>query len=119
MSITRPSSLSAGLGLLLPLVFIALFLLMPGPEDDRLAAILRGICAQRPSHSLGPPEHVMALEARMYGIFAGFALAVAVAWLRGGARRSALPRGLQLAAFLLFVLIMGLDGMNALWFDAA
>jgi uncharacterized membrane protein len=119
MSITRPSSLAAGLGLLLPLALILIFLLMPGNEDGRLAAILSGICAQRPSHSLGPPQHAMALEARMYGIFAGVAVAVAVAWLRGGWRRTALPRGWQLVVMLLFVGLMGIDGLNALWLDVA
>src|SRR5205085_11734110 len=98
---------------------IILFLIMPGNEDGRLAAILSGICAQRPSHSLGPPQHAMALEARMYGIFAGFAIAVAVAWLRGGWRRTALPRGWQLAVVLLFVALMGFDGLNALWLVVA
>src|SRR5690348_4672956 len=112
MSITRPSALTAGLGFILPIALILLFLLMPGNEDGRLAAILRGMCAQRPSHSLGPPQHVMVLEARMFGIFAGFALTVAVMWLRGGSRRTALPRGWQLVLLLMFVAVMAIDGVN-------
>src|SRR5207253_7874363 len=106
-----------GLGLALPVIVVAMFLLAPGYEDGRLIAVLRGICAQRPAHSIGGQAAPMALEARMYGIFAGFALTVAFVWLRGGWHRTRLPRGLQLAVVLAFVTAMTLDGLNALFFD--
>jgi Predicted membrane protein (DUF2085) len=54
----------------------------------------------------------------MLGIFAGFALTVAVTWLTGGSRRAELPRSLPAAAFAFMVISLGVDGFNALFFDA-
>ncbi len=114
---SRIKPLTVGFGFTLPIAAIAVFLLMPGNENERMMSILRGICAQRPAHTLGFPSHVMALEARMYGIFAGFALTVAVGWLSGWSHRTKLPRGLKLVVLLTFILVMALDGVNALFWD--
>jgi uncharacterized membrane protein len=117
MSTPPVNVFSAGLGFALPIAFMALFVLGPSGEGDRLVAILRGICAQRPSHTIGFPGDVMALEARMFGIFAGFAVTVVYAWATGGWRRTRLPRGWQLGVLIGFVVIMGIDGVRSLYYD--
>jgi hypothetical protein len=53
----------------------------------------------------------------MLGIYVGFAVAVAVAWLTGGARRSELPRGWILAALVGCIALMAADGLNAWFYD--
>ena len=59
----------------------------------------------------------MPLEARMYGIFAGFLLTWAVAfWLRRG-RAALMPPPWLLFTFVAFIVVMGFDGLNATLYD--
>ncbi|MBM2811447.1 MAG: hypothetical protein HW416_2206 [Chloroflexi bacterium] len=100
-----------------PVLALAIFMLAPGAIYDKLAVGLRGVSAQRLSHSLLVDGAPLPLEARMYGIFVGFALAVGLVWLRGGYRRARLPRGPILVFLCLLVGAMALDGVNALLAD--
>jgi uncharacterized membrane protein len=102
---------------LLPVVAAALFLAAPGELEAKLALALRGVCAQRPEHALGFDGGPVVLEARMLGIFIGFAVAVAIGWLRGGVRRSELPRGWIGLILLLGIAAMAVDGVNAALYD--
>jgi len=104
--------------LLIPLAIALVFVVAPWDLDAKLALALSGVCAQRPGHSFFVQGAPMALEARMLGIFAGFALTVAAAWLAGGWRRAELPRGLPAIAFALMIVALGVDGLNALLFDS-
>lgn len=53
----------------------------------------------------------------MFGIFVGFAISVGVAWLAGRWRRSALPTGVSFWVLSMCLVLMVLDGLNALLFD--
>lgn len=101
----------------LPALVVLLGALIPGSIDDKLTLLLRGICAQRPAHSYMADGRPVALEARMFGIFVGFAVAVGCAWLAGRSRRSELPGRSGSIFFTTCVLAMGLDGVNAVLFD--
>lgn len=59
----------------------------------------------------------MPLEARMYGIFAGFVLAWATAIVTGRDRAVLMPPPWLLTTFAGFITIMGFDGVNATLFD--
>jgi hypothetical protein len=107
----------AMLMLVLPLAVVALFALSPGTLDEKLSQPLQGVSAQRPGHVIDVGGAPLPLEARMYGIFVGFAVAVASVWLRGGARRASLPHGLLAGLMLSFIVVMAVDGANALAFD--
>ena len=98
----------------LPLVAGVAFLAAPGELDEKLMLALRGVCAQRPDHGFLVDGAPLALEARMYGIFAGFSVAVGIPWLRGHCRRAELPRGAVAGVLIFFVLSLLIDGMNAL-----
>lgn len=102
---------------LLPLCTTVAFLIAPGALDDKLHAAMRGICAQRPAHSLIVDGRPLALEARMLGIYGGFALAVATAWAGGASRRCELPRGRIGVLLAGGILAMVADGLNAWTFD--
>jgi uncharacterized membrane protein len=93
------------------------FAALPGDLDHKLMLVLRGVCAQRPDHSFIVEGQPLALEARMYGIFVGFALSVATAWIGGRWRRSELTRGWLAAVLVLFIAVMGVDGVNAVLAD--
>jgi uncharacterized membrane protein len=96
----------------------ALFLLVdPARLDERLYFLLHGICAQRPLHSFVVDGQIVAFEARMMGIFVGFAVGVGASWLTGGSRRIQLPSGGQAWLVGAFVAALGLDGLNATLFD--
>lgn len=99
------------------MVTAVVFAALPGTLDDKLMLALRGVCAQRPDHSLVVEGKPLALETRMYGIFLGFGLTVAAGWTAGRRRRSELPRGWLAAALVAGIAIMGLDGLNAVFAD--
>ena len=80
---------------------------------ETLRALLSGVSAQRPSHSVYLGGEQLPLEARMGGIFLGFLCAVALVVVLGRLRASQPPSGaLGLACWALIVLT-GLDGLNA------
>lgn len=111
----RPGLAAVG-AIALPLVAGVAFLALPAALDDKLMLAVRGVCAQRPNHGFLVDGAPLALEARMYGIFAGFGVAVAVPWLQGRWRRAELPRGATAAVLTLFVLGLLADGLNAVLF---
>jgi uncharacterized membrane protein len=114
----RSRSAQSAAPILIPLGLALAFLVAPWDLDAKLATALSGLCAQRPGHTFLVQGAPMALEARMLGIFAGFALTVGMGWIAGGWRRAELPRGLAAVAFALMVVGLGVDGFNALFFDS-
>src|SRR5438045_288312 len=110
-------SLVGASALVVPLVAVVIFLIAPGATDAKLMAALRGVCAQRPDHAIGFGGGPVVLEARMLGIFLGFAVAVAGAWARGHWRRTELPSGLIGLVLLLGIGLMAVDGVNAALYD--
>lgn len=75
----------------LVLAVLAAFLLVPLPLREKLMAAMGGVCVLRPSHSYFAGESQLPLEARMTGIYGGFALATVLLLIfrRVGARRLA------------------------------
>jgi len=96
-----------------PLVGIAMLILAPGTLDDKLRFVLSGLGAQRIGHSLVVEGRPLPIETRMLGIYVGFTVTVAAAWLGGGARRVRLPSGGIGALLMLGVGLMVADGLNA------
>jgi uncharacterized membrane protein len=80
-------------------------------------AIAFGICPQRPSHSLFLGGQQMPIEARMAGMFGGFLFGVAYIAARGRGRALCLPGRSMTLLLLGFGVLLGADGLNALFFD--
>jgi uncharacterized membrane protein len=84
---------------------------------DMLWAIAFGICPQRPSHSLYLGGQPMPIEARMAGMFGGFLIGVAYFIALGRGRAWRLPGPTMTTTFMGFIALMGVDGLNAFFFD--
>jgi len=98
-------------------MFLLAFLLSPGDVAVKAHAMLHGLCAQRPSHSLLIGGNILPLDARMTGIYLG--AATSGVWLLAAGRIRAtarLPRS-TITLLGLFVAAMTLDGLNALLVD--
>lgn len=96
---------------------VLVFLFTPWPLYDKLWGIAYGICPQRPGHSLFFGDVQMPIEAREGGIFAGFLLGISYLIVLGRGKAWKLPP-LKIQAVLVgFIILMGLDGVNAFAFD--
>ncbi|MGH2524436.1 MAG: DUF2085 domain-containing protein, partial [Anaerolineales bacterium] len=82
-----------------------------------LWAIAFGICPQRPSHTLFLGGQPMPIEARMAGMFGGFLLGAAYFWAVGRGRALRLPGRAMTVTLIGFIVLLGADGSNALFFD--
>jgi uncharacterized membrane protein len=86
---------------------------------ETLRALLYGVSAQRPSHSLYLDGQQLPLEARMGGIFLGFLCALALVAVLGRLRAGNTPSGALGLACWALVALTGLDGVNAFLFDGS
>ena len=86
---------------------------------ETLRALLYGVSAQRPSHSLFLDGQQLPLEARMGGIFLGFLCALALVAVLGRLRAAQPPHGALGLACWALVALTGLDGVNAFLFDGS
>jgi uncharacterized membrane protein len=105
---------------LLPALVAALaaaFVLAPWPLSVKAQAVLHGLCAQRPSHSLTLGGATLPFDARMTGIYGGFAVTTLYLLARGRFRAFRLPSRGTLALLVAFVAAMAVDGTNALLVD--
>lgn len=122
-------------------IALAVFLLVPLPLVDKFYAIGFGICPQRPAHSyfmggtqlpgeaqlraavpllsVAAPEQPTKLpvEARMYGMFAGFLLTLLYSYAIGRGRAAVMPGPVILFTYIVFIALMGVDGVNATIYD--
>lgn len=89
------------------------------PIMSVLWAVAFGICPQRPSHSLFLGGQQMPIEARMAGMFGGFVVGAAYFAAMGRGRASRMPGHAMALILVGFVALMGVDGVNALFFDLA
>ncbi len=120
---------------------LVVFIAAPLPLADKFYWIGFGICPQRAGHSffLGaaqlPAETAlraalpvlntfapaqptkMPVEARMYGMFAGFLVTWLYAFLSGRGRTAVMPGPTILFTYVCFIAIMGWDGINATLYD--
>jgi len=96
---------------------VGIFLIAPGGFAAKAHAVLHGLCAQRPSHTFSLGGQPLPFDARMTGIYGAFFLTSAYLIARGRTRAVLLPPRTVLAALLLAVVLMGIDGVNAFLFD--
>jgi uncharacterized membrane protein len=85
----------------------------PWSADLKFRAVLHGLCAQRPSHSFALGGVNLPFDARMAGIYGGVLTTLGFLVARGRWRAVQLPGKGQLATLVLFVAIMGIDGVNS------
>jgi uncharacterized membrane protein len=100
------------LGLLAALVFL------PGATlIERLRWLDSGICAQQPGHSFFPGGQQLPLCSRNTGIYLGFFVTMLALIVTGRGKAQKLPRWPIIAALLIGVLAMAIDGFNSLYLD--
>lgn len=95
----------------------ALFLLLPWSVEGKSLAVLHGICAQQPSHSFYFGDARLPFDARMTGIYGGFAAASLVLLALGRWRADGLPPVRVLALIGLAILPLAIDGVNSTALD--
>ena len=98
-------------------LIVLAFLVVPLPLYDKLWGIAYGICPQRPGHSLFFGDVQMPIEAREGGMFAGFLLGAIYLIVLGRGTARNLPPRRTLALLVGFVVLMGIDGLNAVAYD--
>lgn len=116
----RFTSRLGGSPLLFPLVsglIVLAFLLYPGGLDEKTQSALHGLCAQRPSHSFWLGDSRLPFDARMTGIYGGFATAFTVLVCRGRLWAFARPSWTVLGLLGTFVAAMACDGTNSFLLD--
>jgi uncharacterized membrane protein len=94
-----------------------LFTLMPGTVEGKSLAVLHGLCAQQPTHSYYYGEARLPFDARMTGIYSGFALTGAYLALRSRWRCAEIPEARIAAVLVLLILPLVVDGGNSLLKD--
>jgi uncharacterized membrane protein len=105
------------LGLIVMLSATLGFIAAPWPLSEKAHAVLHGLCAQTPSHTLRLGGHMLPFDARMTGIYAGVAVAMVVIGSRTRLRFAGIPRWPLLAVMAAFVLLMAADGFNSFFLD--
>jgi uncharacterized membrane protein len=107
-----------------PAVFIALcalpvaiFLLLPWSIEGKSLAVLHGLCAQQPGHSLYFGDGRLPFDARMTGIYGGFAVSSLYLLSRRRWGQGGLPSWQIGTVLLLFVAALGVDGINSTLLD--
>lgn len=93
------------------------FLLAPWSLYDKLWGVAYGICPQRPEHSLFFGNVQMPIEAREGGMFAGFLIGFIYLAALGRGKARKLPPPKILALLFSFIVLMGMDGLNAVAYD--
>ncbi len=95
----------------------ACLLLAPWSFEAKSIAVLHGLCAQRPSHSFWFGAERLPFGSRMTGIYGAFLITQLYLLVRGRFRASGIPSLGVLSALLVFVVVMGLDGLNSTLVD--
>lgn len=94
-------------------VVVATFLLLPWSLEGKALAVLHGLCAQQPDHTFYFGARRLPFDARMTGIYGGFAGAAAWLLARGRCRHGDLPPLRSVAVLTLFVVVLAVDGANS------
>ncbi len=139
--IAKSAASQLGWGAWIVFLLLGVFVLVPMPLVNKFYLIGFGICPQRPSHSYFLGENMllgetvvraifpvinriapntatkMPVEARMYGMFAGFLVTWLYSFWRGRGHAAGMPSPLIMLAYVSFIAIMGVDGGNATMYD--
>jgi uncharacterized membrane protein len=94
------------------------FVVAPWSVEGKALAVLHGLCAQQPGHTLYFGAERLPFDARMSGIYGGFAVAALFLLARGRWRAGGIP---SIGVLLLLaggVAALGLDGVNSTLVDA-
>jgi uncharacterized membrane protein len=89
------------------------FMLSPGSIEGKSLAALHGLCAQQPTHSFYFGDQRLPFDARMTGIYGGFAATALYMLARGRWRYGNVPSIAVTAILASFILVMGVDGINS------
>lgn len=111
VQVRRPGWSGVFAGLLA--ISLGALLLAPWSIEAKSIAVLHGLCAQRPSHSFWFGPDRLPFDARMTGIYGAFLITQAYLLVRGRWRAGGVPSLWILSVFLIFVVVMGLDGLNS------
>jgi uncharacterized membrane protein len=101
---------------LFPLTFGVLFLAFfaaPWPLSHKAHAVLHGLCAQVPSHTLQLGGQALPFDARMTGIYGGFLVTGIYLCAHSRYRATRLPSWRSIAVLVSFVGVMAVDGTNS------
>ena len=93
------------------------FLAAPWSLQHKAHAALHGLCAQTPSHTFLMGGQPLPFDARMTGIYGGFAVTFACMLWLGRHRAARLPSFPLIALLAAFVGAMAIDGFNSLFLD--
>ncbi len=89
----------------------------PGDYSGTSHAILHGLCAQTPSHTISFGGQMLPFDARMTGIYGGFLITLGSIVASGTLFRFGNPPKRVIAVLALLVGLMAVDGFNSLLTD--
>jgi uncharacterized membrane protein len=95
----------------------AVFLVLPWSVEGKSLALLHGLCAQQPTHSLYFGDQRLPFDSRMTGIYGGFAVATLTLLARGRWRFAGIPPLRIILVLVAFIALMGIDGINSTLVD--
>jgi uncharacterized membrane protein len=98
-------------------LLILAFFAAPWPFAHKAHAVLHGLCAQVPSHTLRLGDQPLPFDSRMTGIYGGFLISSIYLCARGRYQASRIPSKASMAVLVLFVGAMAIDGTNSLMLD--
>ena len=94
------------------------FTIIPGTIEGKSLAVLHGLCAQQPTHSYYFGEARLPFDARMTGIYGGFAMTTIYLWIRGRWGAAGLQHVAVIGIVAAFIVPLGFDGSNSFLKDA-
>jgi uncharacterized membrane protein len=92
---------------------LVLFLALPWSLESKALAILHGLCAQQPTHTFMFGDTRLPFDARMTGIYGGFAVTALTLAFRRRWRSGGLPSMWIVTLCAAFIAIMAADGINS------
>ena len=93
------------------------FFSAPGSYTGTSHAILHGLCAQTPSHTIRFGDQMLPFDARMTGIYGGFIITLLSIAIRGRLFSYGNPPKPVIAVLVMLVGLMASDGFNSLLTD--
>lgn len=93
------------------------FIAAPWPLAEKSHAVLHGLCAQIPSHTIHMGGNTLPFDARMTGIYSGVAASMIAIGLRTRFRFAGIPSWPVVIVLALAVIAMAVDGFNSLFLD--